>query len=355
MHKEIGIFAAHYLPHMGGVENYTYHLSQHLIKHGYRVTVITSNTDNLSEQECVDNVNILRIPSYNCIHGRYPIMKINQAGKAVRKKVKQLKFDFVIVNSRFYIHSLYGTAIAKRMQSPCIVIEHGTSHLTVHNAILDTLGGIYEHVLTLLIKRNCREYYAVSSTAAQWLSHFHIQAKGILHNAIEMNDIDHYNAKPVCNYRDKYKIKDSAIIITFTGRLVQEKGISALVEAFKMLLKKYGSIYLMIAGDGELQEELSKQANDHIILLGRLSFAEVISLLKTSNIFCLPSDSEGFSTSILEAGACSNYIVATNTGGIHEILLDEDYGVILKSNGVSDIYEGLNRVLKNPKHISRGS
>ena len=48
----------------------------------------------------------------------------------------------MIINTRFYLHSLYGAKFAKSKGIPSIVIEHGTSHLSVNNKLFDTVGGM---------------------------------------------------------------------------------------------------------------------------------------------------------------------------------------------------------------------
>ena len=76
--KKYCIFAAQFLPHMGGIENYTYNISKELIKRGNQVTVITNNTTNSVTREKMEGIEILRFPCFNLINGRFPIPK---AGK----------------------------------------------------------------------------------------------------------------------------------------------------------------------------------------------------------------------------------------------------------------------------------
>jgi glycosyltransferase involved in cell wall biosynthesis len=68
-----------------------------------------------------------------------------------------------------------------------------------------------------------------------------------------------------------------------------------------------------------------------------------------SNIFCLPSDSEGFSTSLLEAAACNNYIITTARGGAKELLPDDSYGLVIEHNDIDSVYNALNEALDNRK------
>lgn len=354
MKKKICFFSAQYLPHLGGVENYTYNLSKYLILLGYDVMVVTSNTEDLISHEILEGIDIYRFPAFDFINGRYPVMKKNSEFKEIESLIKKKRIDFIIVNTRFYIHSLYGVKFAKNKNIPCIVIEHGTAHLTVQNKLLDSIGAIYEHLLTNRVKKYCKDYYAVSTSSREWLTHFNIEAKGLIHNSIDDLNIEKYLENPIRSFRKDYNILPNSTIVAFTGRLVKEKGILALLEAFEKITRENSSIYLFIAGNGPLYDEILNKKYKNVFLAGKISFAEVISLLKESDIFCLPSDSEGFSTSILEAGVCNNYIISTNTGGIEEILLNEDYGLIIEDNEPDSIQYALEFTLSSKERIEYG-
>lgn len=344
---KICIFSAQYLPHLGGVENYTYNLSKQLIQRGHEVVIVTSNVQRISSYEIMKGIPVYRMPCINLLNGRYPVLKFNKQFREINKKLKKEKFDFVIINTRFYIHSLYGARLAKKKRIKGIVIDHGTSHLTVHNTMLDAIGNVFEHFITKILQCYNKSYYGVSKASNEWLKHFHIQAKSTLYNAIDLEKINNLLLQETISYRKIHNIPSNAIVITFTGRLLKEKGLLTLIDAVEKLLLVDNNIYLIIAGDGDLMNEVMTKKSNHIIPVGRLTFEEVIALLKDSDIFCLPSDSEGFSTSLLEAAACHNYIVTTKRGGARELLLNDDYGIVIDNNDFHSVYEALDRAISN--------
>ena len=209
-----------------------------------------------------------------------------------------------MVNTRCYIHSLYGMILAKYKKTKCVTIEHGTSHLSVHNKFWDCLGGTFEHFLTLIGKLFCKDYYGVSGACCEWLEHFHIKAKGVWYNSIDLDEINKLSKEDVEQFRKKYHIPEDAVVITFTGRLLKEKGLPQLLNVMDALCERRKDVFLFIAGDGDMEDEIAHRKTDHIIPLGRIDFKHIVALLHETNIFCLPSFSEGFSTSILEAVAC---------------------------------------------------
>lgn len=335
------IFAAQYFPHLGGVERYTYNLSKKLVELGNDVTIVTSNVQHLKEYEKMEGISVYRMPCYNMLNGRYPVLKFNRNFFGIHRILREKNFDFVIVNTRFYVHSIYGQWFAKSQGTRVITIDHGTSHLSVNNKVLDYLGGYVEHAITRIGRLFCSEYYGVSKACIEWLKHFHIKAEGVLYNSVELDDIQEILANSEKKYRKQYGIKDDAIVITFTGRLLPEKGISQLITAMKKINRQKKDVYLFIAGDGDLEDYVNDNRTENIIPVGRLSFEEIIKLLSESDIFCLPSFSEGFSTSILEAISCKCFVVTTERGGARETFPTDDYGMVIKNNEVDLLEKSL--------------
>lgn len=341
--KKICIFSAQYLPHMGGVENYTFHLAETLVEKGGEVTVVASNVDHVKSYETMNGIHVYRVPCINLLNGRFPVLKPTGEFWKIHQILKQKNFDLIIVNTRFYIHSLYGVLFGRKKNIHTIVVEHGTSHMTMHNKLLDLVENIVEHTITMIEKLFCKEYYGVSEACLDWLEHFHIQGKGVLYNAINLEQVE---AQKLTNdgkkrIRETYQIPEDGTVITFTGRLLKEKGVVTLVQAVQTIVEKNKNVFLLIAGDGDEMEFVQKASCHNIISLGRITSQEVIDLLNESDIFCLPSVSEGMPTSVLEAAACKNYVITTEKGGAKELIINRAYGTILRNRDFKSVLEAL--------------
>ena len=344
MKKSFCLFCANYLPNLGGVERYVYNLSRHLINHGHEVTVVTSNVFQLPSYEVSEEgIEIYRLPCYNVMKGRYPILKKNGEFWELDKKLSEKHFDLVVINARFYIHSLYAASFAQRNNIRCITVEHGSTHLSVDNKILDFFVAHVEHFVTMLLKKRCNENYAVSQAAGKWSEHFGIKSSGTLYNAIDINAVEDAAEKEVLDYRKEYGISDTDTIITFTGRLLKIKGVYELLDAFKALNRD--DVYLFYAGDGPEMEQLKANANDKVVFLGQIDFDHVVSLLNASDIYCMPSVSEGMSTSVLEAIATETFVITTYNGGARELITSDEYGIITKGNTVEETKQALQKAL----------
>lgn len=355
MSKKYCIFSAQYLPHMGGVERYTYYLSKELIKLGNKVTVVTSEIEGLPDYEMSEGIEIYRMPSYNMMNGRLPILKPCRKTKNIGKALKSGAYDFVLINTRFYLLSVYGAAFAKKNGIKSAVVEHGTSHLTFNNRILDMVENVYEHGITLVLKHYCRNYYGVSKACCKWSSHFGIKSKGVLYNSIDIYEMENLMESPVENYKESFHIGEEDIVITFTGRMLIEKGIYELMDAVgSMDIKK--NVVLFMAGDGPESMNMKKRAqslsskNIRIIPLGRIDYPHIAALLKITDIYCLPSVSEGFPTSVLEAAAAKCFVITTYNGGARELIEDGVSGTILKDNNTKGLRKAIEYAAENDNY-----
>lgn len=344
--KEIIIFTEYYLPKLGGVERYTDKLVEEL-KDKYNITIITSELDNVRDYEKRENIRIFRVPVFKTFKSRYALIKKNKKLKEIIKKISKTKYNFLLCQTRFFPMSYFGVKFAKKHNIPVIVLEHGSSHFTVNNKILDFFGRIYEHLLTKKIKKNCRSFYGVSERCVSWLKHFKIDAKGVLYNSIDQKDYD--------KYKDKYffQKKQDEINICYAGRLIKEKGLYELCDAFNKLSKEYKNVNLQIAGDGPILEDLKIKysTNKKINFLGKLDFDNVMKLYNSCDIFVYPSMyAEGLPTSILEAGLMKCAVIATDRGGTIEVITQKKDGLICDENTES-IYENIKYLVDNPKLI----
>ncbi len=321
--KKIAIFSGYYLPHLGGVERYTYNLANKMKQMGYDIVIVSLRYDeSLEEIEQLDYAKIYRLPTYKLFVERYPIVKNNKRCKEILKLVEKENVDSVILQTRFWTSSYIGSKFAAKNNIPVCLIEHGSTHFTVNNKILDFFGAIYEHKLTNAIKKNVPDFYGVSKKCVEWLKHFNIEAKGVFYNSINTEEAEAYN--------NDIQKDNEKISITYVGRLIPEKGVLKLISIFKDLQKKY-NIELNIAGQGPLLDKIKQDNKDNINIhiLGMLSHDEVMNLLAKTDIFINPSSfPEGLPTTILEAGIMECAVVATPMGGTAEILENENIGLI---------------------------
>ena len=342
MTRTVAFFSGFYVPFFGGIERYTYNIAKKLIARGYRVIIVTSkHSETLSYESIDEGIKIYRLPIYDFGKRRYPFLKKNILYQKLLKEIKEEDIDYYVINTRFQLPSLLGATLAKEKGKQAIVIEHGTTYLTVNNKLFDRILHCIERLLIAKVKRNSRIFYGVSQEAANWLVEFGIESKGVLYNAIDSSDFLKY-------YQEKKS--DGKIRISYAGRLQAKfKGVETLLSAFSKLSQEYDNLELTIAGDGPIYSEMMSQYNQkNIIFLGQVSHERVMQMNNESDIFVLLSKIEGFSTALLEAALLKNAIITTNVGGAKELLPDETYGYIVE-NDEAALIEALRDLITHPQ------
>ncbi len=149
--------------------------------------------------------------------------------------------------------------------------------------------------------------------------------------------------------RRKLGVPVEADLIAFTGRLVPLKGIQELLPAFFRMAASNPKLELALIGDGPQNGIYTKQAADagmsgRVRFLGNTAPGAVALWLAAANVFCLPSHSEGCPNAVIEALACGRPVVATNVGGIPD-LVDARSGLLVAPHNSEALERALCQVL----------
>ena len=324
------IFSAQYPPHVGGIESFTRNMAYALTEKGARVIVVTNDTNSIGidiETDC--GVKVLRLSCFPFVDGRFPVAKHDEKNRNLWKWLESQDVDGVLINARFYLHSIMGMKYARRKGLTPVVLDHGSAHLSFSSPYLDPFVRIYEHAITLRGKRYKPAYYGVSEKSAEWLRHFGITAKGVIPNAI---DAEKYrNMSSGRDFRDELGLSEDQLLVSYVGRFIPEKGIKSIIDASKSQRLINLGVHFVLAGDGPMSSAVEHAQGGSLHWVGRLSASDVSALLQQSNLLCLPTRSEGFSTILLEAAACGCPAVVTDVGGARAVIPSSEYGTIIES------------------------
>ncbi|PWJ35949.1 MULTISPECIES: glycosyltransferase [Fibrobacter] len=150
--------------------------------------------------------------------------------------------------------------------------------------------------------------------------------------------------------------------ILFVGRHIERKGICYLIEAAKYLPRD--KFEIRIVGVGDLTEQLKQQAaavNDgaEIIFTGKLSPEDLANEYKTANVFTLPAivdhkgDTEGLGVVLIEAMELGLPIVASNVGGIPDVVVDGESGILVPEKDPAALADAFKRLEADPTLIQK--
>lgn len=155
-------------------------------------------------------------------------------------------------------------------------------------------------------------------------------------------NIDHFNKHNLVEsylvrLKNDYALADSDFVIGFTGRLVRDKGVVELVQAFGKIQEKYSNVVLLLVGMLEERDALSDDIvqlikhNQRIICTGYVENSNIEYYYALMDMFVLPSYREGFPTSVLEASAMELPIVTTKATGCIDSIIDGETGLFVKN------------------------
>lgn len=171
----------------------------------------------------------------------------------------------------------------------------------------------------------------------------------VVYNGIDQQWINCAKANSV-KIRKEYRIGSQDVMIVSVALLYPKKGHRYLLEAMCALLKNKNNVYLFLAGAGPEKnnlENIIKQSHleERVFLMGLINDSTVRELLCESDIFVLPSLWEGMPNALMEAMAVGRACVATNVGGVAEIIDDGYNGLIVDPYDVRAIEQALTSVV----------
>lgn len=170
---------------------------------------------------------------------------------------------------------------------------------------------------------------------------------------VVQNGVDLERYRIVVNrsaYRRKWGTPTDAVVICFVGRLVPEKGVPMLLEAFKTLAPSHPKLWLWIVGDGPLRFELERLANalpegNRIRFFG---FREDIpEILRSSDLFVLPSLLEAMPLTVLEAMAAGLPAIVTSVGDNPSLVSSGINGICIPPGSQDHLVEAIQTLATN--------
>jgi len=169
-------------------------------------------------------------------------------------------------------------------------------------------------------------------------------------------DLAHVDAAPPVSVREAFWLPTNAPVVGCVGALVDHKGHRYLVHAAADIVRAVPEARIVILGEGDLRDELSRLIHElglerHVLLPGFRP--DVLSLLKAVDVFVMPSITEGLGTSILDAMACRKAVVASAVGGIPEVVEDGRTGLLVAPRDASALGTAIVRLLRDPSLAGR--
>ena len=165
-------------------------------------------------------------------------------------------------------------------------------------------------------------------------------------------DMTYFSRRPEIQSKVKNLRRKGTFTFIFVGRLVKDKGINELVEAFTQLYNKYINVRLLLVGKYETEfDPLKEETLDRIKALPAIKAVgaqygdDLLAHYMASDCFVFPSYREGFPNTVLEAGAMGLPSIVTDINGSREIIIHGENGLIVPSKNSDALYGAMKQML----------
>ena len=265
--------------------------------------------------------------------------------KAIKQEIEEFKPD-IIHGQHIWILS----SIASEFNIPLVVTAHGTDIMGYQKD--DRFRKYADKVVN-----RCKKIITISKDNDKLVLDTFKNVDG--KNIIIKNGYD-----PEVFYRDECNkeeiLKELGInrnyekIVSFVGKLTNFKGVDVLLKACKIYEKE--DVLTLIAGDGELFDELNKLKNElklqNVVFLGNRPHETLRKIYNIADVSIVPSRREPFGLVALEAMACGTPVIGTNQGGIPDFL-KEDVGILVEVENVEQLANAILDILNREKTFDR--
>ena len=168
----------------------------------------------------------------------------------------------------------------------------------------------------------------------------------LIYNGVDLQRYNHQ--QPCCTLHEDYDIPEDAPIVGVVARLEAEKGHRTLIDAWPEVLATVPNAWLLVIGEGSERDALEAEAaslgvNERVVFTGRRE--DVPAVTAALDVAVLPSYREAQGLSVLEAMALSRPVVASNVGGIPEMIEDGVTGLLVPPNDCDALAAALIKLL----------
>lgn len=332
----------------GGAQRYVYDLATHVNKVDYEVVVLCGEGETLPKKLEDEHVRVIRLQS---MQRDISVMKELKSFIELYKIFKQEKPDIIHLNSSKMGGS--GAFIGRLTGVKNIIFTAHGFAFNEDRSFISRKILLFFHWLTILLTHKT---IMVSDKTMKDIDYLPFMKNKLIkiYNGIDIG-LDFYDKKQALDILLKGKdidIKNKTVLLSI-GELHKNKGYDLFIPALKKVEKDF--IYLII-GEGEERNNIAmlikdNELRDKVFLLGRIENA--YKYIKASDVFVLPSRTEAFPYVLLESGLAGACVLASDVGGISEVVEDDYNGVLFDVNNEIDIVHKVNMLAENKEMRER--
>jgi glycosyltransferase involved in cell wall biosynthesis len=299
--------------------------------------------------------------------GETAVLVAHADGELKRRAQEGLRFIGFTPRSEFDVHAAWQLARVLKAVQPDVVHAHDPMAVSLTAMALQMKSDLKRRPLVVAARRvdfhlkrhafskwkysRVDIFIAASQLIASMLGDDGIEKSriAVVHDGVNTGAIDKTD---VVDAHPAFRVPKGAPLVGNVAALAAHKGQKHLVAAAAKVVREVPDARFLILGEGELREPLEKQIKElglsHHVVLGGFR-PDAVGLLKSFDVFAMSSVTEGLGSVILEAMACRRAVVATRAGGIPEVVVNDETGILVPPGDDAALAKGIVRLLREPE------
>jgi glycosyltransferase involved in cell wall biosynthesis len=326
------VLTPYFFPHAGGSQQYIADVFSAVRKKhpDVAVDVICYNTDGAKAEEVYQGLNIYRVPCWEILRGQFALPHYGAVWQLVRR-LKRTYGGYAVVNAhtRFFDTSWYGWWVARYMGARSVLTDHCAFHPQHASAVVRLVARLVDSFLAPWVARCYDQVVSVSEATRSFLKGLGVPKSVVMYGGV----------KHVASGEGRIpgvKVDKNDVVVSFVGRLIPQKGAGLLVNVAKRMAETHPHVQFVFAGEGPEKEVVSSAQSEQIHYVGQLGRNDVLNVLQASDVFVLPSEHhEGLPLALVEAAGAGCALVATRRGGVNEVVVDGETGMLIERSEAS--------------------
>lgn len=374
--KVVYMMTTVFYPSIGGRESHIHNISKELVKMGYRVKIINPviNLDK-NKFEILDGIEVhkLRIGDFN---SERDYLKYKNKSKGL--------FGYLSGYLRKNFYNKFYKYITEYIEKDIQLNNFNKENIIIHQhdfisgyKLSKELSKSYKMIFTnhtgeflflkklpfnaVIIKHLTKHFKYIISPSEELNQFYGIRDNrtfSYIPNGVDLNDFHIADKNQIKNCKLEYGLDIDKYMILCPRRWAPTKGIIYLIKAIEILKNtdisdRFQAVFIGNEYEDypEYKEEILKFISEHnlekhIKLLGNIEYENMSKITIASEIIVIPSLMEAVSLSMLESMACGKIVVGSNTGGIPEVIKDNENGFLVKKADEISLSDKLYEIIK---------
>ena len=339
----------------GGPVTVSFQVSKELVNRGHEVVVYTTDAKDFGSRiedipgDIDDSFEVHRFKNVSMTLVKK--FKLFITPGLILKAKKEIK-EFDVIHLREYrtFQNIVIYYYIKKFNVPYVLTSGGSLDRDMPHK---KLKWIYDVIFGLKIVRNASKVIARNQSEVEQYKVMGVPEEKIITMSAGIDLFEYMILPPKGLFKMKFGIKEEEKILLYLGRLHKIKGVDILIKAFTNVIQSIDDVKLVVVGpdDGSLDELQTLVKNlgvgKKVLFTGPLYGLEKLEAYVDADVYVLPSRYEAFGMTVLEAYACGKPVIASNVGGLKDLVINGETGLLVEPGNEIMLTESLLSILKD--------